>query len=101
MASDTIDDMQARWVGFKQCWVTAADDDTLRTWNTSGAQLQQFAYMGNPAASLSTAAPFGSGLVITSAILLLSLNAHVTTAKLIALFSQLITFCCCSQPPHV
>ena len=43
--------MQARWVGFKQCWVTAADDDTLRTWTTDGTQLQQFAYMGNTAAA--------------------------------------------------
>lgn len=39
--------MQARWVGFKHCWVTAADDDTLRSWDIHGAQLQQFTYMGN------------------------------------------------------
>ncbi|KAL3157712.1 hypothetical protein ABBQ32_012143 [Trebouxia sp. C0010 RCD-2024] len=37
---------QARWVGFKQCWVTAGDDDTLRTWATDGTPLHQFAYMG-------------------------------------------------------
>ena len=42
--------MQARWVGFKQCWVTAGDDDTLRTWTTDGTPLHQFAYMGNIAA---------------------------------------------------
>ena len=38
--------LQARWVGFKLCWVTAGDDDTLRTWSTDGSQLQQFSYMG-------------------------------------------------------
>ena len=60
--------------------MTTADDDTLRTWNTNGAQLQQFAYMGNIAASLSAAAPFRSGLVTTSVLLLLSRITHVTTA---------------------
>ena len=78
--------MQARWVGFKQCWVTTADDDTLRTWDTNGAQLQQFAYMGNIAASLSAAAPLVSGLVSTSAVLLLSLTAHLPTASSILLW---------------
>lgn len=38
--------MQARWVGFKQCWLTAGDDDTMRTWSIDGTQLQQFTFMG-------------------------------------------------------
>ncbi len=37
---------QVRWVGFQRCWVTAADDDTLRTWSPEGHKLQQWTYTG-------------------------------------------------------
>ncbi|DBA82705.1 TPA: hypothetical protein ACH3X1_006940 [Trebouxia sp. C0004] len=46
LVGHTAEVTQARWVEFKECWVTGGDDDTLRTWSTDGTQLHQFAYMG-------------------------------------------------------
>lgn len=37
---------QVRWVQFRHCWVTAADDDTIRLWSPEGHKLQQFTYTG-------------------------------------------------------
>lgn len=37
---------QVRWIGFKECWVTAADDELLRLWSTAGKKLAEFAYKG-------------------------------------------------------
>ncbi|KAL0052582.1 hypothetical protein WJX82_004239 [Trebouxia sp. C0006] len=46
LVGHTAEVTQARWVEFKECWVTAGDDDTLRTWSPTGTQLHQFTYMG-------------------------------------------------------
>lgn len=36
--------LQVRWVQFRRCWVTAADDDMIRIWGSDGTKLHQFAY---------------------------------------------------------
>ena len=33
-------------MGFRQCWVTAADDDMIRLWNHEGVKISQFSYQG-------------------------------------------------------
>lgn len=38
---------QVRWVQFRHCWVTAADDDTIRLWSPDGHKLHQFTYTGS------------------------------------------------------
>ncbi|KAG2444756.1 hypothetical protein HXX76_001500 [Chlamydomonas incerta] len=43
---------QVRWVAFRHCWVTAADDDTIRLWNPDGHKLQQFTYTGGSVQSI-------------------------------------------------
>eukprot|EP00879_Flechtneria_rotunda_P021822 GHRR01023011.1.p1 GENE.GHRR01023011.1~~GHRR01023011.1.p1 ORF type:complete len:226 (+),score=53.15 GHRR01023011.1:2627-3304(+) len=37
---------QVRWLGYKQCWVTAADDEIMRLWSTSGERLESIPYKG-------------------------------------------------------
>jgi hypothetical protein len=37
---------QVRWVGFRQCWVTAADDELIRLWSPAGKKMGEFAYKG-------------------------------------------------------
>ncbi|KAK9811558.1 hypothetical protein WJX72_005843 [[Myrmecia] bisecta] len=43
---------QVRWVEFKQCWLTASDDDTMRLWNSEGEQLMEIAYVGGSIQSI-------------------------------------------------
>ena len=43
---------QIRWAGFREAWVTAADDDTLRLWSPAGACLASLASKGGRAAAL-------------------------------------------------
>jgi hypothetical protein len=38
-AHDIPEATQARWAAFRQCWVTAADDGSLRLWGPGGAAL--------------------------------------------------------------
>jgi hypothetical protein len=38
--------LQVRWVPYRQCWVTAADDDMIRLWSPMGDKLHQFVYTG-------------------------------------------------------
>ena len=33
-------------MAFRSCWVTAADDDLIRLWNTEGVKFHQFNYAG-------------------------------------------------------
>ncbi len=35
-----------RWVSFRDCWVTAADDEVFRLWSTSGERLSSFSFKG-------------------------------------------------------
>jgi len=37
---------QVRWVSYRSCWVTAADDDMIRLWGPDGVKLHQFTYQG-------------------------------------------------------
>ena len=37
---------QVRWVPWKRCWLTAADDDLLRLWSPAGELLHSFRYQG-------------------------------------------------------
>ncbi len=37
---------QVRWVPWKSCWLTAADDDLLRMWSPAGELLSSFRYHG-------------------------------------------------------
>ncbi|KAF5833397.1 WD40-repeat-containing domain protein, partial [Dunaliella salina] len=37
---------QVRWASFRNCWVTAADDDMIRLWSVEGIKLHQFSYSG-------------------------------------------------------
>ncbi|GAX81669.1 hypothetical protein CEUSTIGMA_g9097.t1 [Chlamydomonas eustigma] len=37
---------QVRWVPYRKCWVTAADDDMIRLWSPEGHKLHQFTYNG-------------------------------------------------------
>lgn len=43
---------QIRWVAYRSCWVTAADDDMMRLWSPEGVKLHQFAYSGGSVQSL-------------------------------------------------
>lgn len=38
--------MQVRWLAYRSCWVTAADDDMFRVWSPEGHKLQQWSYSG-------------------------------------------------------
>jgi hypothetical protein len=40
--------LQVRWIGFRDCWVTAADNDLLRLWSTAGKKVEELAYKGGP-----------------------------------------------------
>lgn len=40
--------LQVRWIGFRDCWVTAADGDLLRLWSTAGKKVEELAYKGGP-----------------------------------------------------
>jgi hypothetical protein len=40
--------LQVRWIGFKDCWVTAANDGLLRLWSTAGTKVEELAYKGGP-----------------------------------------------------
>jgi len=40
--------LQVRWVSFRDCWVTAADDELLRLWSTAGKKVAEVAYKGGP-----------------------------------------------------
>jgi hypothetical protein len=35
-----------RWCKWLNCWVTAAEDETIRLWDTDGVQLREFVYRG-------------------------------------------------------
>lgn len=35
-----------RWCEFKDCWVTSADDDIIRLWDTEGVLLKEFFFRG-------------------------------------------------------
>ena len=37
---------QVRWVSYRSCWATAADDDMIRLWSPEGVKLHQFTYNG-------------------------------------------------------
>jgi hypothetical protein len=43
---------QVRWVNYRSCWATAADDDMIRLWSPEGVKLQQFTYNGGSVQSL-------------------------------------------------
>lgn len=43
---------QVRWVSYRSCWATAADDDMIRLWSPEGVKLQQFTYNGGSVQSL-------------------------------------------------
>ncbi|MEW5312499.1 MAG: hypothetical protein WDW38_004130 [Sanguina aurantia] len=45
-ARDVPEVTQVRWVSYRSCWVTAADDDMIRLWNHDGIKLHQFSYEG-------------------------------------------------------
>lgn len=38
--------LQVRWLSWRKCWVTAADDDMIRLWSPEGIKMHQFAYGG-------------------------------------------------------
>lgn len=38
---------QVRWVPFRGCWVTAADDEIIRLWSPEGAVLHAFSFEGS------------------------------------------------------
>ena len=35
-----------RWCKWLNCWITAAEDETIRLWDTDGVQLREFFYRG-------------------------------------------------------
>ena len=37
---------QVRWVAFRKCWLTAADDDMFRMFDPDGVKLWQIPYVG-------------------------------------------------------
>ncbi|KAI8472624.1 MAG: WD40-repeat-containing domain protein [Monoraphidium minutum] len=45
-AVDVPEVTQIRWAGYCDCWVTAADDDSLRTWSATGQRLGATATKG-------------------------------------------------------
>ncbi|KAK3240375.1 hypothetical protein CYMTET_49778 [Cymbomonas tetramitiformis] len=46
LSGHKADVTQVRWCAFRECWVTAADDETLCTWDVEGTLLQTIYYRG-------------------------------------------------------
>ncbi|GMH37514.1 hypothetical protein BSKO_05387 [Bryopsis sp. KO-2023] len=44
--NDVPEVTQVRWVSFRDCWITAADDDMMRIWSRGGDLLHSFVYNG-------------------------------------------------------
>eukprot|EP00775_Hariotina_reticulata_P004041 gene4041-4288_t len=65
---------QVRWVGHKQCWITAADDEQLRMWSPAGDKLGGFAFKGGSCRFQ------GHGDVITGMGYLQALDCYVTSS---------------------